>query len=335
MTLRATSPKLVVTSQFAPFFSSLSVKDCWDAMGPVVTANLHTTIEQCTKPGTREHRKALYRHDNPHGNLFTLSFGLSEAERFPYVVRLIEFLCIIDDVLEDLPHGEALVEHDILCNALRNEAVPTTKFTANTRPEWIKFLRDIKVEMLAVDPIRSPCLLLALEETLRTRESSDVEFDTIEQYLPYRLINFDYEFVAQLILWAMDIDLSPEEADSTLLRKFKYSIGVIAGLANDYFSWEREKRQLTDSATDRIRNGVAVLMKEHNHLSDQDAKAAVKDLIVREEEKIRAVLDGNSSSQVALSYPMSRYLEGLEMFAGGYSFWCATCPRYHKPQGDE
>ncbi|KAF9257579.1 terpenoid synthase [Marasmius fiardii PR-910] len=315
---RIASLNTVDTTVSRLFFSTLIVRDCWNEMGPVIGANLSATIEQCAKPGTREHQKALYRHDNPAGNLFSLCFGLCESERFAFIVRLIEFLCIIDDVLKDLPHGEALVEREILCDALRGpQNVPMTLFTPNTRPEWIEFLQDIKAEMLMVDPIRTPALILMLEESLRARDSSNVEFDTIER------------FVSQLILWAMDVNLKEEEADSDLLHDFKYSVGVIAGLVNDYFSWEREKRQQQES--DRIRNGVAVLMK-HRNLSDQEAKAAVKEMIVEEELKIRMMTE---ECQLEMSDAMRRYLKGLEMFAGGYSFWCATCPRYNEPEGDE
>ncbi|KAL0575438.1 hypothetical protein V5O48_006529 [Marasmius crinis-equi] len=321
------SSRPVDTKPHLLFFSSLTpIMDCWDEMEVEIRKGLDDTIHSCTRQDTRERRKALYRHDNPAGNLFSLCFGLSEPTRLLFVVQFIEFLCIIDDVLEDLPHEEAQKEHDILCEALRApKDAALTNVTPNTHMEWIIFLRDLKARMLTVDPVRSPALLVIFEKSLRARDSSAVEFDTIEKYIPYRLINFDYEFVSQLILWAMDIDLASEEGGSELLAEHKYSIGVIVGLVNDYFSWEREKRQQQDS--DRIRNGVAVLMKQHS-LSDADAKANIKTMIVGEEAKIRAI------PRSEMTEGMKRYLDGLEMFAGGYSFWCATCPRYSKPQGD-
>ena len=123
----------------------------------------------------------------------------------------------------------------------------------------------------------------------------------------------------------MAIDLPTKEAQSNSLAEFKHSIGVIVGLVNDYFSWEREKQQEQDS--DRIRNGVAVLKKQYG-LLDAAAKEEVKKILIEEERKIKAVpREGKSAG-------LNRYLDGLEMFAGGYSFWCATCPRYARPQGD-
>ncbi|KAJ8096391.1 hypothetical protein PM082_011553 [Marasmius tenuissimus] len=325
-TISTISLRNVPTVGHPRYFSSFEIKDCWLDMSTVVEGKLNETITKCTQPGTRERRKALYRHDNPAGNLFTLCFGLVEPSRFGFVVLFIEFLCIIDDVLEDLPHEEALIEHDILCDALHGtKGSSPKKTTANTRPEWLSFLQELKAEMLAVDPVRSPALLATFEESLRARDSSAAEFDSIEKYIPYRLINFDYEFVSQLVLWAMAIDLPTNEAQSDSLAEFKQSIGVVVGLVNDYFSWEREKQQEKDS--DRIRNGVAVLKKQYD-LSDADAKEEVKKILVGEEAKIHAV------PRLGRSGAMNRYFDGLEMFAGGYSFWCATCPRYHKPQGD-
>ncbi|KAF9257597.1 hypothetical protein L218DRAFT_839206, partial [Marasmius fiardii PR-910] len=240
------SSQSVHTSRHSSFFSSFQVKDCWGEMGLVIQRGLQDTITKCTRVGTRERKRAHYRHNNPAGNLFSLCLGLCQVDRLVFVVRLIEFLCIIDDVLEELPHHEALVEHDILCEAVCYEMV-SVPFTENTRPEWISFLHEIKKEMMELDPIRSPDLFLTFEQSLRSRDSSVVDFDTLE------------EFVTELLLWAMNIDLTSDEASSTLLRDFKHSIGIIVGLVNDYFSWDMEKCQLEES--DRVRNAVAVVMK--------------------------------------------------------------------------
>ncbi|KAK7038726.1 hypothetical protein VNI00_010611 [Paramarasmius palmivorus] len=275
------------------FFSSLPVKDCWDEAGSVIEQALHDTIHRCTQPETKERKKALYRHDNPAGNLFGLMCGGCEIERVAFVVRLIEFLCIIDDVLEELPHNEAVVEHEILCKALRGDEVVHT--TENTRLEWISFLRDIRSELLAIDPIRSPSLLSILNQSLRDRDSSSVEFSTIEEYLPYRLVNFDYEFVSQLFLWAIAVDLSDGEANSDALDAFKYSIGVIVGLVNDYYSWNKEKLEFKLEGADRIRNAVAVLLKQYRW-SERQAQAEVKKLIVGEESKMQKLLSLHEGS---------------------------------------
>ncbi|KAL0060354.1 hypothetical protein AAF712_012859 [Marasmius tenuissimus] len=322
------------TTLHPSFFGSFEIKDCWDQMGPVVLAALDNVIQKCTQPDTPERRKALYMHDNPAGNLFSLSFGLCEAERLGFVVEYLNFLCIIDDVLEDYPQKESLIEHEILGEVLGRgvecDTQPTLNVTPNTRMEWIEYLHNLKARMMDVDPVRTPALLRILEADIRAREDSVEEFNTMEEYLPFRLRNFDYESVSQMMLWAMNVDLLPEEANSDLLAKVKASTGAIAVLANDYFSWEREKRQQQDS--DRIRNGVAVFMKELD-VPEGDAKEAVKQIIIEEEEKVRELMK-DVEVGAGFSDGLRRYLSGLQLFAGGYNFWCATCPRYSRPQGD-
>ncbi|EEB94016.1 hypothetical protein MPER_07251, partial [Moniliophthora perniciosa FA553] len=247
------SPRNINTTRYPAFFSSFQVKDCWDEMGPIIEGSLHDVIEKCTQPGTHERKRASYRHSNPAGNLFGVCLALCKSERIGIVVKLIEFLCIIDDVLEDLPHGEAVIEHGILCETLRLGFV--SQLTENTRPEWLSFLSEIKEEMLFLDPIRSTSLLQTFEASLQARDSSAIEFDTIE------------EFVSQLILWAMALDLSPEDLDLDVLPTYKYSIGIIVGLVNDYFSWNMEKLQLEQDG-DRVRNAVAVLLRHMQYRSD-------------------------------------------------------------------
>ncbi|ESK90132.1 fusicoccadiene synthase [Moniliophthora roreri MCA 2997] len=321
------NPTMINASRHPAYFSSFLVKDCWNEVGKDIQEALDDTIQRCTQPGTKERKKAVYRHENPAGNLYGLMCGGCNVERVAPFVRLIEFLCIIDDVLEDLPHREALIEHEILCKALRGDEIHQT--TKNTRPEWISFLRDIRSELLAIDSIRSPALLNTLNKSLRDRDSSPVEFGTIEEYIPYRLLNFDYEFVAHLFLWTTAIDLTAEETESDVLQAFKYSIGVIVGLANDYYSWNKEKLEYKLEGADRIRNAVAVLLKQYR-VSEKQAQAEVKKMVISEESRVHTLLSVHES---AMSAGLKRYVDTMQVFAGGYVYWCSTCPRYARPQG--
>ena len=94
--VQITSHEVIDLSHYPSFFLSLQVQDCWNTVGSAVQAALDDVLQKCTKGGTREHRKALYTHENPAGNLYTLSFGLCEAERLPYLVRYIDYILIID-----------------------------------------------------------------------------------------------------------------------------------------------------------------------------------------------------------------------------------------------
>ena len=120
---------------------------------------------------------------------------------------------------------------------------------------------------------------------------------------------------------------SPEK--ELLVSKYEHSIGVIAGLTNDYFSWEMERNQ----PTDRLRNAVAVLIKEHS-IPESEAKVMLKDYIMKEEKKALELMHESESNKEDFEQ-VTRYLTALELFAAGYSFWCSTCPRYHRIQKEE
>ncbi|KAF9068428.1 isoprenoid synthase domain-containing protein, partial [Rhodocollybia butyracea] len=299
------------TTDVASYFSSLPVKNCQFEAQSTIDEALRTTIQNCTVPDARERKKAEYRHTNPAGNLFGLCFPLSEKERLKYVVQFIEFLCIVDDVMEDLPFGEACIEYAIMRQVLYKK-YDDDKYVGQLVGGMKMFLRNIRLE---------------LADQNDPENSIDREFETLESYIPYRKTNFDYDFVCQLIRWAMKIPLKLAEKEELLARKYEHVIGVIVGLTNDYFSWQMERGQPTD------RNAVPVLMKEYN-LPDEQARTLLKGIIVNEEEKVRK-LNSEMDTRKGVSEDLENYTSALGLFAAGYSFWCSTCPRYSRPQTEE
>ncbi|KAJ4474921.1 isoprenoid synthase domain-containing protein [Lentinula aciculospora] len=315
----------VDTGSVSSYFSSFPVRSCeFDAL-PAIQHALKDTIHSCTTAGSKERRKAEYRHMNPAGNIFSLSLALCEADRIGYVVKFIEFLCIVDDAMEDLPFGEACIEHAILRQALY-ESYDDDRYGGRIVGSMKDFLRELRIELAGLSDLSASSLLKTLDSSLRDRDSDDSEFFTLAEYVPYRKTNFDYDFVCQLLCWAMDIP--PAVQENPLAKSYEHCIGVIVGLTNDYFSWEMERQQ----PTDRIRNAVPVLMKEHS-ISEAQAKSVLKEVIINEEKKARE-LKTKIMSRPEEYEQLTRYVTGMELFAAGYSFWCATCPRYHRPQKD-
>ncbi|KAJ4000360.1 hypothetical protein F5050DRAFT_1531471, partial [Lentinula boryana] len=231
----------VDTERIFSFFSSFPVRSCELNALPNIQQALNDTIYNCTTPASRERKKAEYRHTNPAGNLFGLSFAMSEVDRLAYVVKFIEFLCIVDDVMEDLPFKEACIEHAILRQALY-ECYDDDHYGGRTVGSMKSFLRELRIELASLNDPNTTLLLETLDNSLRFRDSDDSEFKTLA------------DFVCQLLRWGMKIPLAQEDP---LVRTYEHIIGVIVGLTNDFFSWEMERQQ----ATDRIRNAVSVLMK--------------------------------------------------------------------------
>ena len=123
----------------------------------------------------------------------------------------------------------------------------------------------------------------------------------------------------------MNLHLTPEELES--VQELEWTLGGVLALTNDYFSWKKEKLQ----STDRIRNGVHVLMKGHG-LHQERAKSLLRGIVVDEEEKVKRLKTERVANGPPMSEELKRYVEALEIYVGGNCYWSATCSRYNNPQ---
>ncbi|TFK35720.1 isoprenoid synthase domain-containing protein [Crucibulum laeve] len=312
---------VINTSHVPSYFSYLPVRIHNDAAA-IDEATLHA-IETCAPVGSKERSQAIYRHSNPHGNPYALCHGECDIEKLKFFVKVVELIWIDDDVTEELPHAEALNDHEILRQGLHREfdSNPDTGKTVGVKKQY---MREAREGMLALDPKDTPALLDTLDKYLKEYDNSDEKFKTIEEYLPYRIPNAGYRVCSHFTRWAMDIHLTKEEFEA--VHEFEWALGGVLALTNDYFSWRKEKFQFTD----RVRNAVPLLMNQYKLGQDQ-ARLLLKGIIVDEEERAKR-LRMELEARPNLSSDMKRYIEALELYSGGNCYWSATCPRYNKPQ---
>ncbi|KAK7463130.1 hypothetical protein VKT23_007714 [Stygiomarasmius scandens] len=313
----------------SPYFISLRVRTCEQSAGNVIQDAIRDTIKNCSIPGSKAQKAAVQRHTNPFGNLYGMMFSMSEQDRLAVAVKFIEFLCILDDVMEELPYDQAIREHEILCQTLN----PTCEdffvgsdleSTSECLDGMRIFLIGIRETVLSLGAEQGHILLADLERTLRHRECAPADFASLEDYIPYRIINLDWDFVCLLLRWSMNIDLNDAEAKLNFLNEFEYITGAVGGLCNDYYSWNREKKQYEDS--DRIMNAIPVLMRQYS-LSEVQAKSSLQNIIIKEANHLGELR--NMMEEAGASESLKRYLSGLEHIAAGYMYWCSTCPRYY------
>lgn len=111
------------------------------------------------------------------------------------------------------------------------------------------------------------------------------------------------------------------DEDYASVEQFDIAMGNVFGLTNDYFSWNIEK----DQETDRMRNGVVVLMNEHNITADA-AKMLLLGVIV--EQETRAAKLKEERRKKPASKEVMQYFEAIELYVGGSCYWHSTAPRY-------
>ncbi|TGO39560.1 hypothetical protein BHYA_0051g00010 [Botrytis hyacinthi] len=259
-----------------------------------VKSALSAVAREASQPDSRERRRALIRHSNAYGDPFSICHCSAEVERLILLASIIEVMWIHDDVTEELDHGAACREHSALTEVLEIDVQPSDFISKNARQSA---LAAVLRKAIDLDPEKAPKMIETLRDYLATFDSRDDDFDRMEEYMPYRVANCGY--------W----------------QQYDFTMGNILGLTNDYFSWNIEKNQTTD----RIRNGVRVLIRQHN-ISPDAAKLMLLGLIVEEETKAARLKQERLERPV--SYELSMYFEAIELYVGGSCFWHATAPRY-------
>ncbi|KAJ5162612.1 Terpenoid synthase [Penicillium coprophilum] len=275
--------------------------------------------EQACEEGTREWRQAIVRHANPYGSYFTICHCTAFPERLVLFSTMAEVLWIHDDMTEEMDHASACREHDEMAKVLRLDIEESMFKSGNLRQ---RSLAAVLRKAIDIDPKQAPTMIQMLKKYLATFDSVGGAFTRMEDYMPYRIANSGYWMSSYFVRWGMGMMLSDEEYAS--IEAHDTAMGNVLGLTNDYFSWDMEK----DQQEDRMRNGVAVLMKEHNTTAEA-AKVMLLGVIV-EQESLAAKLKEERLKKPA-SKEIRQYFEAIELYVGGSCYWHSTAPRYQVP----
>jgi hypothetical protein len=127
------------------------------------------------------------------------------------------------------------------------------------------------------------------------------------------------------MLFGMSITLSPTE--DKLLTPFRYPCYAALGLANDYFSFDREYALYIKSGKRKtLTNAVWLHMHWHN-VSVEVAKEMTLVATRRYEEQFLRDCEELRKKGV-VGEKVERYLRGLAYQVSGNVVWSLRCPRY-------
>jgi hypothetical protein len=233
------------------------------------------------------------------------------------------------DVVESLPHEAALKEHDAVKEVLGSLRQPLP-----TKERMTGAFHELGARMITLDPDGAPRVIEAVRQFLSEYDRDGGTFNTIDEYLTFRFLNVAmgyaklYHCIHWLIIFRMmtsfmewNLNINLDDAETELCSTYYRLGGDNMALANDYFSWDMETRDVTD----RVRNAVPVLMKQFS-LGEREAKVLLKGMIVENEQEMRRV--ALELERGGISVDVKKYIDGMAVMLGGNSFWSATCPRY-------
>ncbi|KAL2851125.1 isoprenoid synthase domain-containing protein [Aspergillus pseudoustus] len=158
------------------------------------------------------------------------------------------------------------------------------------------------LELLAIDAPCAEVVITSWKEMIATTAKQDKTrgFDTLEEYVDYRIIDTGAPFVDMLMRFGMGILLSPEEQERiTPVVKPCYAA---LGLANDYFSFDIE-------------------WEEFQREEDKTAMTNAR--------RVREVTNGYEQEEGRDNLKLQEYLRAQGHQVPGNVAWSLRCPRYH------
>ncbi|KAF5246881.1 hypothetical protein FAUST_1066 [Fusarium austroamericanum] len=138
-----------------------------------------------------------------------------------------------------------------------------------------------------------------------TTKDKNVDFQSIENYLEFRMIDTGAPFVEALMLFGLGMTLSPQE-DADLGHVIRPCFAALA-LTNDYFSFDREMEEV-DTST--LINSVAIVMRIQS-LDIPTAKTIINETIQKYEREFLRRIDQYKQQKGPISNKIEQYMEAM------------------------
>ncbi|KAF9768247.1 hypothetical protein IL306_014475 [Fusarium sp. DS 682] len=156
-----------------------------------------------------------------------------------------------------------------------------------------------------------------------TMRDKSVSFESIEEYLEFRMVDTGAPFVEAIMLFGMGMTLTPQE-DAQLAGIIRPCFAALA-LTNDYFSFDRE---IADAGDTWPINSVCIVMRTQG-LDIPSAKEIVKQTIRKYEGEFIRLVQEFQRQRMSLPEKLQRYIEAMSYQVSGNLVWSLNCPRYN------
>ncbi|KAI4273155.1 MAG: hypothetical protein LQ337_004827 [Flavoplaca oasis] len=258
-------------------------------------------------------------------NFMSIAVPECIPERLEIISYANEFAFLHDDITDNVDQAQGDEENDAMLAALRQGAeTGTIDFNSSGKN---KIQMQILKKMLALDHERALTSTKAWAKfvQLAAGRQNDVAFATLEEYIPYRMLDVGEMFWFGMVTFGMAITI-PEEEMGTCKRLMRPA-WIVAGLQNDLFSWEKEHETARRLGRRNVINAIWVLMQEHS-INVNEAKDMCRRIIKDNVSEYLNTVESKKDDR-SLSSDLRRYLEAMKYTLSGNAVWSLICPRYH------
>ncbi|RMZ70974.1 fusicoccadiene synthase [Pyrenophora seminiperda CCB06] len=256
---------------------------------------------------------------NPlNGNFSAVVLPLCRPERLRLIAYVLEYAFLYDNMIElEQPYTSSSNHHEKQEWKNTNPALGKTQIQAK-----------MMMQLASMDKACTERVKRVWQEMITTTLSDkDKQFASLDEYVDFRIVDTGAPFVEAMLLFGMGITLSAEEdAQLDPIRKPCYAA---LGLANDYFSFDREYAEFQEAgASKTLTNSVWLHMQWH-HVDSDAAKEMTKQATKRYEELFLEMCAEYRQVNAPLEEKLERYLDALAYQVSGNVVWSLNCPRYH------
>ncbi|RHZ64856.1 hypothetical protein CDV55_102057 [Aspergillus turcosus] len=240
-------------------------------------------------------------------------------ERIEIISYALEFGFMHDDVIDKEIHDASL---DEMGSALE-QGSQTGQIEEKGASGKRKIVAQILREMMAIDPERAMVLAKSWAAGVghSSRRQEDAQFNTLEEYLPYRAFDVGYMLWHGLVMFGCAITVPEEDEDEA--RRLIMPALLSASLTNDLFSFEKERGDAN------VQNAVLVVMREHGCSEEEAREICKKRIRVEIANYVRVVKETRARTDI--SDGLKRYIETMQYTLSANAAWSTNCPRYNGP----
>ncbi|PWY88153.1 geranylgeranyl pyrophosphate synthase [Aspergillus heteromorphus CBS 117.55] len=151
----------------------------------------------------------------------------------------------------------------------------------------------------------------------------------LDDYVARRRLNAGIDVYWTLMGFAHGTRLGKE--DQAVVRDALDAAERTMFFTNDYYSWPKEKRL----AKKRPIANVILFLMQHQHMSEDDATAKTKQLVLDNEAEFVRRRDALYQATPDLAPQLRKWMEVLGAALAGIHYWCKNAPRYAVPETAE
>ncbi|KAF3173025.1 hypothetical protein TWF788_009290 [Orbilia oligospora] len=184
----------------------------------------------------------------------------------------------------------------------------------------------ILLELLETDLDCGKQLIEQWQEMVSTTITHSKNFNNIDEYLEFRILDTGCGFSGGVILFGMGIRLTDEE--HKIAREVLIAVWRALALLNDYFSFNKEYREFLESDGATLVNAVWLYMQWGN-LDIETAKEVVREKALEFEQKFLKDRQEFLKTHSHRNTRLAKYIEGWYYAMSASLWWNLDCPRYH------